>query len=287
MGPIMKRRILWAAAALVVIIGVLAAVRWVDDSSIDASATTNAKRADEGAAKAPQRDPSAVPYSAPSTASVNAGPVAPHKTAPPPVIAPNAPAKSMLAGLLAKARGQPPDAEAAMTAYELLTRCRRIAEHPPKDPDPSAPDCSGLSEADWKNSAQLLKMAAEMGNERAQLTYAQRLIGGLGRDPFEIATDRDERSAETERARQYLSGLAERGNVDGMWILSESLRLGEISPPDLTMAYAYKYAVARAGGYPYTIDNELSQLERQLSPADQQRARAFGDQLILRCCTKH
>jgi TPR repeat protein len=266
----------------------VAAWLFVDDTVDEARTAVVAKRADAAAAQAPQRDASAIPFSPSRTQSGNTAvaPGVPYKTAPPPAIAPNAPAKAMLAGLLEKARAHPPDAEAAMSAYELLTRCRRIAENPPKEPDPTAPDCRGLSEADWKDAANLLKMAAELGNERAQLTFAQRLMGGLAREPFEIATDRDERTAAHERARQYLSTLAERGNVDGMWILSESLRLGEISPPDLTMAYAYKYAVARAGGYPYTIDNELSRLESQLSPAEQQKGRDFADRLIQRCCTK-
>ncbi|HET9653160.1 MAG TPA: hypothetical protein VFP36_13255, partial [Usitatibacter sp.] len=88
-----------------------------------------------------------------------------------------------------------------------------------------------------------------------------------------------------QKAREYLNGLSERGNVDAMWFLGESLRLGDTSPQDLTMAYAYKYAVARTGAYPHTIDSELAMLESRLGPEEQDRARRFADQLIARCCT--
>lgn len=282
----MKRRTIFAlAAATLIAVGVVAFLT-LDDSVDQARTAVVAKRADAAASQAPRRDASVIPYSAAPTQSPSAAPSGAHKTAPPPAIAANAPVKSMLASLLAKARSNPPNAEAAMGAYELLTRCRRLVEDPPKVRDPTAPDCTGVTEADWKNSGELLKMAAEMGVERAQLTMAQRLLGGQAAEPFEIATDRDERSAAHERARQYLSALSERGNVDAMYFLSESLRLGQTSQPDLTMAYAYKYAIARAGGYPYTIDSELTQLESQLSPAEQAKGQDFANRLIQRCCTK-
>jgi hypothetical protein len=253
----MKRRtaVTLAAAALIAL-GV-AAFLTLDDSIDSARTAVVAKKADDAANQAP-RSVSTIPFSPSRSQQSNAGsPGVPHKTQLRPTAAPHAPARSILAGLLQQADGQPPNAEAAISAYELLLRCKRIAEDPPKEPDPNAPDCSGVGEADWKDATRLLKLAAELGNERAQLTFAQRLIG-LGRDPFELAATREETIAAHEKARQYLNTLAERGNVDGMYFLSESLRHGEISEPNPTMAYAYKYAVALAGGYPYTIDSELS-----------------------------
>ena len=282
----MNRRIAWAAIAAAAVIFAAVAWRYASDAKDEAPrpvARVNAPDAD-----APQSAPrsNAIPF-APSRTESSAppGPGVPHKTAPPVLIPPHAPAKAMLTGLLQQANAQPPNAEAAMSAYELLTRCRRLATNPPVQPDANAPDCSGISEADWKDAAHLLKLAAELGNERAQLTFAQRLVG-VGRDPDELAGNREELIASQEKARQYLNTLAERGNVDGMWFLGESMRTGETSEPNLMMAYAYKYAVARAGGYPYTIDSELTRLESQISPADQAKARDFADRLIQRCCTK-
>lgn len=282
----MRRRTVWAAIALVVIGAAIAAWLLVDDKVDAARTAVVAKRAGDAPTQAPRPDAAAIPFSASRIeAPAAAGPGVPHKTSPPLVLAPKAPARSILTALLEKARAQPPNAEAAISAYELLTRCRRIAQDPPKEPDPNAPDCQGIGEGDWKDAASLLKLAAELGHERAQLTYAQRLIG-IGRDPDELAPTREEVAGVHEKARQYLNSLAERGNVDGMWFLGESMRSGEISEPNLTMAYAYKYAVARAGGYPYTIDSELTRLESQLSPAEQAKGRDFADRLIQRCCTK-
>ena len=279
----MKRRtaVTLAAAALIAL-GIVAFLTL--DDAVDPARTAVATKATDAAATAPTpRRADTIPFS-PSRTN-GPGPGVPHKTAPPALIAPRAPARSILTGLLQQANAQPPDAEAAISAYELLTRCRRLAQNPPKEPDPNAPDCSGIGEEDWKDSARLLKLAAELGNERAQLTYAQRMIG-LGREPDELASSREETVAVHEKARQYLNTLAERGNVDGMWFLGESLRAGEISEPNPTMAYAYKYAVALAGGYPYTIDSELTRLESQLSPAEQAKGRDFATQLIARCCSK-
>lgn len=281
----MNRRTAWAAVAVAIAIAAAVAWRFANDSD---EAPRSVARVNAPGADAPQAAPrnNAIPF-APSRADAAAqpGPGVPHKTAPPAVLPPHAPAKAILAGLLQQANAQPPNAEAAMSAYELLTRCRRLATDAPRGPDPNAPDCSGISEADWKDAARLLKLAAEMGNERAQLTFAQRLLG-VGRDPDELAANREELAASHEKARQYLNTLAERGNVDGMWFLGESMRTGDASEPNLMMAYAYKYAVARAGGYPYTIDSELARLESQISPADQAKARDFADRLIARCCSK-
>lgn len=282
----MNRRNAWAAIGAAVLVAAAGAWLYVNDARDEPArpvARVNAPSAD-----APQaaRRADAIPFSPSRTPSAaEPAPGVPHKTAPPPVLAPRAPAKALLTSWLQQANAQPPNAEAAMSAYELLTRCKRLAADPPRQPDPGAPDCSGISEADWKDSARLLKLAAELGNERAQLTFAQRLVG-VGRDPDELAANREELVASQEKARQYLNALAERGNVDGMWFLGESMRTGEASEPNPMMAYAYKYAVARAGGYPYTIDSELTRLESQLSPADQAKARDFADRLIARCCSK-
>ena len=283
----MRRRTAVTLAAGALIALGIAAYLTLDDA-IDPARTAVVVAKTEGAdSSAARKDASAIPFS-PSRMqppAADPGPGVPHKTAPAAALPPRAPARAILTGLLQQANGQPPNAEAAISAYELLTRCRRLAADPPKEPDPAAPDCTGVGPEDWKDAARLLKMAAEMGNERAQLTYAQRMVG-VGREPDELAPNREDLAAVHEKARQYLNTLAERGNVDGMWFLGESMRLGEISEPNLTMAYAYKYAVARAGGYPYTIDAELTRLESQLSAAEQAKARDFANQLIARCCTK-
>jgi hypothetical protein len=280
-----KTAVVIAAAALIAL-GIVAFFTLDDSIDPARTAVVAAKTGNSAAPQAARKPGSDIPFSASRTpAPVDPAFGVAHKTAPPQPIPAKAPVRGMLAGLLQQAKAQPPSAEAAISAYELLTMCRRRASDPPKELDPNAPDCTGVSEADWADAPRLLKLAAELGNERAQLTYAQRLIG-LGREPAELAPNREEMVAVQEKARQYLNTLAERGNVDGMWFLSESMRLGEISEPNLTMAYAYKYAVARAGGYPYTIDSELAQLESQLSPAEQAKARDFANQLIARCCTR-
>lgn len=280
-----NRRIAWAAVAVAV--AALAAGAWlfIDDLVDEPEASASTKASQANRAETPRRPGDAIPFSPSRTNPQVIGPGVPHKTPPAASIPPRAPMRSMLTAYLQKANAQPPNAEAAISAYELLTQCRRLAANPPAEPDPNAPDCDGVTEADWKDAPRLLKLAAELGNERAQLTYAQRLIG-IGREPDELAATREELAATHQKARQYLESLAERGNVDGMWFLGESLRLGESSEPNYAMAYAYKYAVARAGGYPYTIDSELMRLESQLSPADQARAREFADKLIARCCSK-
>ena len=281
----MSRRTAWVALAVAMLMALGVIAFLVLDDSVDSARTALVTKNAQAAAKqAAQQASPGIPFS-PSRQSANPAPGVPHKTAPAAALPPHAPARAMLTGLLQQANAQPPNAEAAISAYELLTRCRRLAANPPAEPDPNSPDCTGIGEADWKDAARLLKLAAELGNERAQLTYAQRLVG-VGREPDELAGNREDLVAVHEKARQYLNVLAERGNVDGMWFLGESLRSGEISEPNLTLAYAYKYAVALAGGYPYTIDSELTRLESQLPAAEQAKGRDFATQLISRCCSK-
>ncbi|HET7403470.1 MAG TPA: hypothetical protein VFJ62_16860, partial [Usitatibacter sp.] len=233
---------------------------------------------------APPPPPAPGNTSAPANAPPTGGVVRiAHKT-PPPAPIPPGNGRAYLDKLLLAANGAKPDASAAMAAYELLTQCRRLAADPPKELPPGAPDCSGIGEADWREAARLLKFAAEMGDERAQMTYAQRMIG-LAHEPTEIAQSREELMQANDNARRYLQQLSERGNVDAMWFLGESFASGEVTAADPVMAYAYKWAVGRAGGYPYTIDSELVHLEGQLSPQDLTRARTLGDQLIARCCS--
>lgn len=285
----MSRRRAWAALAVVMVV-VAGAAAWIAAPNADDAATTQstaeAPRRSAAPPQAARRPDDPIPFSPSRTPAAPAepSPGMAHKT-PPAQPLPRAPMRSVVAGLLQQANAKPPNAEAAISAYEILTQCRRLAQNPPGAPDAQVPDCSGLTEADWHDAARLLKLAAELGNERAQLTYAQRMIG-LGRDPSELASNREELSEANQKARDYLNVLAERGNVDGMWFLGESLRHGETSEQNLTMAYAYKYAVARAGGYPYTIDSELARLESQLSAQDQARARDFADRLIARCCSR-
>lgn len=283
----MNRRKAWAALAVVA--AALVAVAWVllhepeaprAPPENAASSGTPGGRAHDAARAAGEP----IPFS-PSRvdAPAPAGPAArgAHRTAPPQPL-PHTLLRHLLPALLAQANAKPPNGEAAMSAYDILTYCRRLAASPPEQAA-DKPDCAGITEADWKDAGRLLRLAAETGNERAQLTFAQRLVG-LGREPDELARNREELAEAHQKARDYLNSLAERGNVDAMWFLGESLRFGENSEPDLVRAYAYKYAVARAGGYPYTIDAELARLEAQLTAQDQNRARQLADQLISRCC---
>jgi hypothetical protein len=287
----MTRSNRWFAVALVALL-VIAVVAWIAGPwSLETAANVGGE--------APGREPPtprepvpATPPTSPAPGKTSAPANAPatdgivriaHKT-PPPAPIPPGNGRAYLDKLLLAANGAKPDAGAAMAAYELLTQCRRLAADPPKELPPGAPDCSGIGEADWRGAARLLKFAAESGDERAQMTYAQRMIG-LAHEPTEIAQSRDELVQANDNARRYLQQLSERGNVDAMWFMGESFASGEITAPDPVMAYAYKWAVGRAGGYPYTIDSELVRLEGQLGPQDLTRARTIGDQLIARCCS--
>jgi hypothetical protein len=285
----MTRSNAWLAVALLALL-VIAVIAWIAGPwSLETAANVGGES--PGREPPPSTEPAPAPppatpgkISAPGNAPATEGVVRiAHKT-PPPATIPPGNGRAYLDKLLLAANGPKPDASAAMAAYELLTQCRRIAADPPKDPPPGAPDCSGIGEADWKDAARLLKFAAEMGDERAQMTYAQRMIG-LAHEPAEIAQTREQLAQANDNARRYLQQLSERGNVDAMWFLGESFASGEVTTADPVMAYAYKWAVGRAGGYPYTIDSELVRLEGQLGPQELSRARALGDQLIARCCS--
>ena len=284
----MTRSNRWLAAALVALL-VIAVVAWIAGPwSLETAANVGGESPGREGPPAPESTPPPAPApdktSAPLNAPATDGIVRiAHKT-PPPVPVPPGSGRAYLDKLLLAANGAKPDASAALAAYELLTQCRRRAADSPKQLPPGAPDCSGIGEADWRDAARLLKFAAEAGDERAQMTYAQRLIG-LGHEPAELAQSREELVQANDNARRYLQQLSERGNVDAMWFLGESFGSGELTAADPVMAYAYKWAVGRAGGYPYTIDSELVRLEGQLSPQDLTRARTIGDQLIARCCS--
>ena len=269
---------------------VIAVVAWIAGPwSLETAANVGGEAPGRDGPSQPQSPPPPPPpapgkTSTPATATNTDGIVRiAHKT-PPAAPIPPGNGRAYLDKLLLAANGAKPDASAAMAAYELLTQCRRLAADPPKELPPGAPDCSGIGEADWREAARLLKFAAEMGDERAQMTYAQRMIG-LAHEPTEIAQSREELVQANDNARRYLHQLSERGNVDAMWLLGESFASGEVTAADPVMAYAYKWAVGRAGGYPYTIDSELVRLEGQLGPQDLTRARTIGDQLVARCCS--
>ena len=284
----MTRSNRWLAAALVALL-VIAVVAWIAGPwSLETAANVGGESPGREGPPPPESAPPPAPApgktSAPANAPATDGIVRiAHKT-PPPAPIPPGNGRAYLDKLLLAANGTKPDASAALAAYELLTQCRRRAADPPKELPPGAADCSGIGEADWRDAARLLKFAAEAGDERAQMTYAQRLIG-LAHEPLEIAQSREELVQANDNARRYLQQLSERGNVDAMWFLGESFGSGEFAAADPVMAYAYKWAVGRAGGYPYTIDSELVRLEGQLGPQDLTRARTIGDQLIARCCS--
>ena len=283
-----RRNSTWLAAALLALLVIAVAVWMVSPWSLETAVQV------EGEAPVPAQPPATpAPPPSPATPGKTSTSDAPatdgvvrlaHKTPPPPPIPPGS-GRAYLDKLLLAANGAKPDANAAMSAYELLTLCRRMAADPRRERRPELPDCTGIGEADWNDAARLLKFAAEMGDERAQMTYAQRLVG-LAHEPTELAANREELAQANDNARRYLQQLSERGNVDAMWFLGESFRSGEVNPPDPVMAYAYKWAVGRAGGYPYTIDAELTGLEGQMNAQDLARARALGDQLVARCCSK-
>jgi TPR repeat protein len=193
-----------------------------------------------------------------------------------------------LPGLLQQAAGPKPSAEAAVTAFYALNACKFRATRggPPDAQDlakPTQQDCAGISSADWDEAPRLLKLAADLGNERAQLAYARKEpLEGKSVDDF---LQRPEELAEFKaNANRYLVSASEAGNLDAMWFLSEALRTGDLMAKNLAAAYQYKYAIYRAGGYPQSITTEISNLESQMSPAEVKAAQDNAERFLVRCC---
>jgi hypothetical protein len=203
----------------------------------------------------------------------------------PPAELPSGPVRDYLPGLLQRASGPNPSAEAAMAAFLALNACRFLQAHPapPSDLRPNLQDCAGITEKEWADAPRLLKLAADLGNERAQLAYArkqpldEKKLEDFLQNPEELVEFRN-------NANRYLLAASEAGNLDAMWFLSESLRTGDLMAQNLAAAYQYKYAISRAGGYPHTINAELANLESQLTPAQVATARENADRFLARCC---
>jgi hypothetical protein len=149
---------------------------------------------------------------------------------------------------------------------------------------PSLQDCEGVTEKDWADAPRLLKLAADLGNERAQIAYARKepLDGKQLEDFFQ---NPEELVAFKNNANRYLLAASEAGNVDAMWFLSESLKTGDLMQKDLVAAYQYKYALSRTGAYPAQyINGDLSALEAQLTPEQVKTAQENADKFLKRCC---
>lgn len=209
-----------------------------------------------------------------------------HKT--PPSELPAGPVRNYLPGLLASAAGPQPSAAAAFKAFQALNACRFRHSHPtqkrPDDSKPGAQDCEGITETDWKDAPRLLELAAELGNEHAQIAYATKdaLDGTRIEDLFPTTEDL---VAFRSNATRYLVDATEAGNVDAMWFLSEAFRNGDLGRKDLALAYTYKTAISRTGAYPAQfMANDLSAFAGELTPEQVRIAEEGADKLLARCC---
>jgi TPR repeat protein len=194
-----------------------------------------------------------------------------------------------LPGLLQKASGLYPSADAALAAFYALNACKfrhSLGPQPNNPADqtkPSQDDCLGITEKDWADAPRLLKVAADLGNENAQIAYARKepldgkTLEDFVQNPEDLVDFKN-------NANRYLVSASEAGNVDAMWFLSESLRTGDLMEKNLSVAYQYKYAISLSGGYSSSINGELTQLESQLTPEEVRTSQGNAVKFLARCC---
>jgi hypothetical protein len=273
-----KKRIGFFAVAVLLML--LAAMSWIAiESSSNGRPSTHSVGSASSSAPTSRTEPVATPATSGSRARRA------HTT--PPAELPGGPVREYLPDLLKRASGPNPSADAALAAFYALNACRYILQSPDHADTgltrPNLQDCAGITEKDWADAARLLKLAADLGNERAQLAYARK--EPLSDKKLEDFVQKPEELVEfRNNANRYLLAASEAGNLDAMWFLSESLRTGDLMEANLAAAYQYKYAISRAGGYPHTINAELARLESQLTPEQVAAARESADKFLARCC---
>lgn len=127
-----------------------------------------------------------------------------------------------------------------------------------------------------------LEKAADAGLLDAQLLYAtdwRAIFSGpedLLRDPGRVAQYR-------EKAMRFLADAAADGNLDALMLIHGEYDAGVRTRKDPIQAYAYYYALRKAAPQ-YASDARYREYSSRLSPAQKAQADSLGEEIYNRCC---
>ena len=199
-----------------------------------------------------------------------------------PVILPDQPVSTYLEILTQAAKRG--DAEAAYRISIALDRCAMYKGNPPH---PSfakeLAKCQDLTEEQISQGLHWLQIAAENGNEAAQVRYAQSL-GRLFPSRTELVRDPERLIQFKNDALRYLQSASLNGNVDAMVALAQNHKDGLIVPHDLEAVYAYLDVADRT----HLLEPipSLQYLRNELTAEQLARATQLGNQIYQQCCSR-
>jgi TPR repeat protein len=133
-------------------------------------------------------------------------------------------------------------------------------------------DCRDLTAEDLNAFKHWLEMAADRGDETAQLNYLD-LVGDSFTTPESLRDPKETRDYH-EHAIRYLDRAAQAGNAEALGELAGVYAEGRVAAQDYEKAYAYELAYQKAKGQASSA--LADQLATKLSDEEKQRATALA-----------
>jgi TPR repeat protein len=142
--------------------------------------------------------------------------------------------------------------------------------------------CKGITSDQMRGFSDWIELAARRGSVRAQIDYPT-LAGQLLSSP-DHALDTAWIDNYKANSLQFLQSAADGGSVDALNQLAHTYADGIMVPKDITMAYAYAFAVSQTG-LVVTTPKLLDFWAQGMTPEQIEAARAEGAKIFARCCT--
>ena len=140
------------------------------------------------------------------------------------------------------------------------------------------------SEFGWKDDAERAhwtRVAAELGNSRAQIEFvAEQLLylensGDLIRDPLAVEKWKAD-------SRRFLMSALQSGEIDAAFQIAHAYQEGTVFDKSLSRAYSHYYVTALA--HPGAFDHFLESVGSQLSAMQLAEAQERGERIYENCC---
>jgi TPR repeat protein len=144
-------------------------------------------------------------------------------------------------------------------------------------------DCTGVTLEDIAEMEDFLVIAANAGIPAAEVAY-QGVVGSKYIDAESIAKDFKGFEKFRSNSMRYLTSAANKGNLEGMMLLSAAYEDGLITEKDNVRAYAYMYAANSSSLLKTPPTNLLANLEARMTPAEREQAINLGRSIYKSCC---
>jgi hypothetical protein len=144
-------------------------------------------------------------------------------------------------------------------------------------------DCTGITPEDIAEMEDFLVIAADAGIPAAEIAY-QGVAGSRYMDAESIAKDMKGFEKVRSNSMRYLTSAANKGNLEGMMLLSAAYEDGLITEKDNVRAYAYMHAVNQSSLLKTPPTQLLANLEARMTPAEREQAINLGRSIYKSCC---